>query len=178
MPWSEAYIMLTHRHSFILYLTLNHRAMHNAYMVTNPSAFWKGHRLCTWKGFFRNSWTWWGAVKSILPPNKLLKFWLWTVSLPLAAFVLLEISRLTWHKSDKHDQITKYSNPFRPLPLGGGKEGVKAAPGKPIWSLSSLISLKQQRRPNQLKLGLPNQNHIRTHWKGYLAGRNERKVHW
>ena len=29
-PWSDAYIMLTQAHSFILYLTLNHRAMNKA----------------------------------------------------------------------------------------------------------------------------------------------------
>lgn len=132
-------------------------------LVTNPSAFWKGHRLCSWKGFFRNSWTWWGAAKRILPHNMLLKFWLWTVSFPLAAFALLEISSLTWHKSEKHDQITKYSNPSGPLPLEGGKEGVTV--GSPRWNPFEVYLVLSHWSGNggQTKWNTdPQPNHIRT----------------
>lgn len=127
LKWGLHYV---NRHSLILYLTLNHRAMHNAYIVTNPSAFLKRAPSLYLERIFQKQLDLRCSEKHS-SSQQALKI-LTLNSFPLAAFALLEISRLTWHRSEKHDQITQYSNPFRPLPLGGGKEGVKAARGNPF----------------------------------------------
>lgn len=71
-------------------------------------------------------------ILAILSHSGLLKFWLWTVSFSLTAFVLLRILSLTWHRPEKHDQITKYFNPS-PLPsLPGDTEGIKVGSPREI----------------------------------------------
>ena len=129
------HIMLRHTHSFILDLTLIHEAMHNAYIVTNPLAFWTGHLLCTLKGCFRNICPWWGTVKSRYSS---LAFFLTTSSFSLAALCF----RKCWvrhERPEKHDQINTSVLPLS-LPLGGSKEGIKVGNSRGIRPKSPVPS--------------------------------------
>lgn len=113
----EWHIMLRHTHSFILDLALSHRATHNAYIVTDPLAFWTGHLVCTLKGCFRNICPWWGTVKTRYSS---LAFFLTTSSFSRAALCFWR----WWVRQgrpEKHDQVHTPVLPL-PFPLGGGRE--------------------------------------------------------